>query len=241
LKFSGSRILSVAAVSLMGAWLCSPAYAQQQGAQPPAAPTGPNRVIVNMAVLDIVSLRQSAKVFKSLREQVGKIGQTFQTDLQKEQQALQTSQQELDRQRTILAPDAFARERDKWQQQYQALGRKVEQLNQEMVKIEGEANREVENSLKKIVEQIAEEYQLALIFRKETTVLSANQLDLTPMVIERLDKAMPTVKVGKPNLNAPAAQGAPAKPPAPAARNTAPAKPPANQAPAKPPAGNTGK
>jgi outer membrane protein len=238
LKLSGSRILSAALVSLLGAWLSSPAYAQQQGAQQAAPQSGPNRVIVNMAVLDIALLRQNAKVFKSLREQVGKIGQSFQTDLQKEQQALQTSQQELDRQRTILAPDAFARERDKWQQQYQALGRKVEQLNQEMVKIEGEANREVENSLKKIVEQIAEEYQLALIFRKEQTVLSANQLDLTPMVLERLDKTMPTVKVGKPNLNPPTAQGkAPAKPPA-------SAKPPANQnqAPAnRAPAGNTGK
>lgn len=235
MKHSGLRVLSVAALTLMGVWLSSPSHAQQGT---PVPQTGPNRIIVNMAVLDISSLRQNAKVFKSLREQIGKIGASFQADMQKEQQALQTSQQELDRQRTLLAPDAFARERDKWQTQYQALGRKVEQLNAEMVKIESEASREVDTAVKKIVEQLAEEFQLALIFRKEQTVLAANQLDLTPMALERLDKTLPTVKVGNPNLNAPAAQTAPKA--APAAK-TNPPKPAANQAPAKPPAGNTGK
>ena len=61
-----------------------------------------------------------------------------------------------------------------------------------------EAVKKVEAVLNKIITDVANEQSLGLILRKNQTVLVANELDITPHVLKRLDTALPSLKVSDP-------------------------------------------
>lgn len=166
---------------------------------------------IKVAVIDMDEITQKAKAVKGIRDQIAKYRTTLQTQIQSEEQALRTADQELARQRTILSPEAFNVERQKLGQRVQAFGRKVDHLKREFIRIENQSMGEVQIALSKVVTAAADEFKYTLILRKDQTMLAAKSHDVTPMIIERLDKALPTVKVPapvpEPPAEAPAAEG----------------------------------
>jgi outer membrane protein len=199
----------------------APAPAAAQGQQAPQA--------IKMGMIDVQVVTRNAKAFKSVRDQMDKLGAKVQGDLKKEQDDLKNTQQELERQKNLLAPDAFAKKRDEWGERYQNFQRKVDVVNAEMTRVERDAVRQAEEALFKVTEDFARANAFTLIYRREMIFISVPELDVTPIIVERLDKTLPSVKVATPNFD---------KPGGPAAQKPAAAgAKPATAAPAqKPPA-----
>lgn len=153
---------------------------------------------VKMAVIDMNEVRQNASAVKDIRAQVEKFRAEFQSEITKEEDELRTANQELGRQRAILSPEAFTDERRKFEQRLAGVQRKVQQRKQNLDKALNDAMFEVQKSLNKIVVDIAKENNLTLVLRKEQTVLVATPLNITPVVLQRLNEAMPTIKVSEP-------------------------------------------
>lgn len=208
------RLAFLAAASMLVFSHSMPANAQQAAA-------GAN-IAVKVAVVDMDAIQQKAKAVKSIRDQIAKYHGTLQTQIQSEEQSLRTAEQELARQRTILSAEAFNVERQKLGQRVQSFGRKVDFLKRELIRIENQSMVEVQNALQKVVTTAANEFKYTLVLRKDQTMLSEAH-DVTPMVIERLDKALPSVKVPAPSPEPPAD--------APAAAATRPGAPAAAGAP----------
>jgi Skp family chaperone for outer membrane proteins len=55
-----------------------------------------------------------------------------------------------------------------------------------------------EKALKKIIADFAQEQSIALVLRSDTIVFYAKAMDMTSIVLARLDKALPSVKVAQP-------------------------------------------
>lgn len=153
---------------------------------------------VKLAVIDMNEVRRNAIAVKDIRVQVEKFRAQFQAEVTKEEEELRTANQELGRQRAILSPEAFADERRKFEQRLAGVQRKVQQRKQNLDKTLNDAMFIVQKSLNKIVVDIAKENNLTLVLRKEQTVLVATPLNITGIVLQRLDQAMPTVKVSEP-------------------------------------------
>jgi len=153
---------------------------------------------VKMAVIDMNAIRQNASAVKDIRSQVEKFRAKFQSEIKKEEDELRTANQELGRQRAILSPEAFTDERRKFEQRLAGVQRNVQQRKQNLDKALNDAMFEVQKSLNKIVVDIAKEHNLTLVLRKEQTVLVATPLNITAVVLQRLDEAVPTIKVSEP-------------------------------------------
>ncbi|MDP6786047.1 MAG: OmpH family outer membrane protein [Rhodospirillales bacterium] len=167
----------------------------------PVAAQEPARVgtlRVKMAVIDMNAVRRNAAAVKDIRIQVEKFRAAFQAEIKKEEEELRTANQELGRQRAILSPEAFTEERRKFDQRLAGVQRKVQQRKQNLDKALNDAMFEVQKSLNKIVVELAKEHSLTLVLRKEQTVLVAKPLNITEVVLQRLDSAMPTIKVPEP-------------------------------------------
>jgi Skp family chaperone for outer membrane proteins len=153
---------------------------------------------VKMAVIDMNAVRRNATAVKDIRVQVEKFRAEFQAEIKKEEEELRTANQELGRQRAILSPEAFTDERRKFDQRLAGVQRKVQQRKQNLDKALNDAMFEVQKSLNKIVVDLAKEHSLTLVLRKEQTVLVAKPLNITEVVLQRLDQAVPTIKVVEP-------------------------------------------
>ena len=155
-------------------------------------------ILLKIAIIDMEAIRRKAAAVNDIRDQIGKYRKEFQDEIQQEETKLRKANQELARQRTILSPDAFAEERRKFEQRFLDAQSLARQLKQELVKSNSEAMREVLSSINRIAVDVAQENSLTLILLKKHTFLAANNLDITKMVLDRLNVKLPSVKVSDP-------------------------------------------
>jgi outer membrane protein len=153
---------------------------------------------IKIGVIDINMIIRDALAFKSIREQIGKYKKVFQTEIQKEEEALRNANKELTRQRTLLSAEAFAEKRENFEKRVAGVQRLVQQRKQNLDRAQGAAMGKIQKSLQEIVTAFALEQDFSLILRKDQTILASKALLITKVVLDRLNTAMPTIKVAPP-------------------------------------------
>ena len=155
---------------------------------------------IPIAVIDEQKILRDSSAMKNIREQVTKYSSTFEKEIEKERNKIRSITQKLARQRTILAPEAFAEKRKLFEQKVVSVQRLVQQRQRALDTSRKKAREEVNKVYKEIISKIADESNLALILRKVQTVFTASTLDVTQEVLLRLNEKLPKVKVDKPGI-----------------------------------------
>ena len=176
----------------------TPASSQQ--AEPAKKRAAPKIIPIRIpiGILDVQAILRNASAVKSIRDQITKYGNQFEKEIEKDRADLRKANQELARQRTVLAPEAFAEKRRKFEQRVVDVQRLVQRRQRELDKSRKEAMSAVNKAYIRIVTALADEQNLALILRKNQMAYSAPTLDVTKEILALLDKKLPTVKVAKP-------------------------------------------
>ena len=177
---------------LLGLLISPAALAQQQS--PTATAQG-----LNIIVMSIEDIRRNAVAVKNIREQIAGFREEFQTDIQKEESALRSANQELAKKRAILSPEAFAKERREFEQRVIGVQKLVQKRKHQLDQAQVEAMLVVEKNMNQIVADIAQARNASLVLRRAQTVLVARNLDVTAEVLERLNKELVKVPVKKPS------------------------------------------
>ncbi|PIW25974.1 MAG: hypothetical protein COW30_17400 [Rhodospirillales bacterium CG15_BIG_FIL_POST_REV_8_21_14_020_66_15] len=171
------------------------AQAQETKTAQRATPEDINARAAKVAVLDVQRILREAKAMKNIRDQVSQLRKTYQGEIEKKQEELRKENEDLRRKRTILSPDAFDEERRKFDQKVAEVQRLVQTRNQQLDRANAEAVIEVQKVYNQIVVELANERSYGLIFRKSATVVVHPPIEVTPEVLARLDKRLPTVSV----------------------------------------------
>lgn len=180
--------------------LNQPVLAQQ--APPVEGKTGEQKRVVPvnipLGVLDVQAILREASAVKDIRGQITKYGTSFEKEIQKERAELRKANQELARQRTILAPEAFAEKRREFEERVVEVQRLVQQRQRELDKSRNIAMGAVNQAYIEVVAKLANERNIAMIMNKSQTAYSVGTLDLTKTVLDLLNNKLPTVKVAQP-------------------------------------------
>jgi Skp family chaperone for outer membrane proteins len=196
-------------LGMLGAFLgCANLQASAQQAAPrpaapaaaPSSPPGTPLPPATIGIVDMMQINQSASAPKGIREQMEKQLATFQAEIQKRENELRTADQEVQQQRTLLSADAFAERRRGFEQQLGEAQRVAAARKRQLDQAYNDGMQEVDVVLKNILGEIATERALTIILPKQSTLLSANALDLTRDVQLRLDKKLPRVTIKLPPL-----------------------------------------
>lgn len=153
---------------------------------------------LKVAILDVERVRRSALAVKAIHSQLGVHIDSYRSETQKEEQEIRSAQDELARKRTVLSPEAYAEERRKLEEQLIGAQNRVQERRQALERVNADAMQQVQAVLETIVGEIAAEQQLTLILRKDQVVFLSPDLEITDQVLQRLDKALPTVPVSSP-------------------------------------------
>jgi outer membrane protein len=170
-----------------------------------------------VAVIDFQRLQRDSAASKSVKGQLEKQFAVHQQEVTKEENDVRSAEQELNRQRTLISPEAFAERRRQFEQKVANLQRDVQNRKRELDKSQVAAQRIIEESLNDIIGQIVTERKLTLVLRRDQTVFAAPEFEITDEVLKRLNAKLPSVKVPLAAVPAPGA-AAPARPAAPAAK-----------------------
>ena len=155
-------------------------------------------VYVPLGVLNVQAILREAAAVKDIRGQITKYGTDFEKEIEKERGDLRKANKELARQRTILAPEAFAEKRREFEQKVVKVQRLVQKRQRELDKSRKIAMDTVNKAYIEIVDKLADERNLAMIMKKNQTAYSVATLDLTKIVLDLLNNKLPKVKVALP-------------------------------------------
>ncbi|MDO8606257.1 MAG: OmpH family outer membrane protein [Phaeospirillum sp.] len=157
----------------------------------PAQKQGPAPVVI--IIVDVQMAQRESLAGKALIAQRDKFQQSFQSDFNSTRQQLQASDQELARQKAAIPQDAYDQKAKALEQQVIAFQRRTQVAVRALEKSTEVASAEMMNAILNITGEIANEMGANLVLPKQQVVLHEPRMDVTPMVIERLNRRVPTV------------------------------------------------
>jgi Skp family chaperone for outer membrane proteins len=183
------RFCRAALTALVFSVLALGAQAQQQAPPSEAGAAGPMLALV----VDARWVVNESKAGKSIRQQFDTQRQAFSKEISTAEGNLRTQQQEIERQRSILSPEAFASKAREFDQKVGDMRRNWEQKRGTLQYSLDVAFDQIERNMLEIVWQIALERKATLVLQKQQVVLVDKAYDITQETITRLDQKLPTL------------------------------------------------
>jgi len=198
-SFPIAKSLAFLGAALMAGLLAfAPLQALAQGAAP-AAPKGGQVPPAVIAVIDSQRVYRDAAALKSARTQLEQFRFTFQSEIAKEEEKLRAEDQEIARQRAVLTPEVFEQRRQAFQGKVVELQRRIQDRSQSLEKMLNGVREQVTLQIIDILKELAKERGYNMVLdRAQVQLYIGDTMEITPEVLVRLDKRLPTVKVSLP-------------------------------------------
>lgn len=183
-----ARTILVAGMLFLGASSLDAAVAA-----PPPPPNGAPTAQILM--IDMRRVMGLSKVGQDIQHQVEALKQQATNELNGEGGALKNEEMQLQQQAAILAPDVKARKIKDFQARAEVFQKKVQQRSGLIQGGVIKAQQQIEQALGPILQGIMKERGATILLDRSSILLAPNSIDVTQLVIQRLDMKLPTVKV----------------------------------------------
>lgn len=149
----------------------------------------------NIAIVDVQRLMVDSAGAKDIQAQVQAKRETLQEEFMKFENDLRASEKELVELRQSLSQEDFAEKRKAFEEDLIEKRRVALTEKKDMEEAVIEASARLRGEIVKIVAEQAEERDVDLVLSKQNVVLVEKSLDLTPIVMEELNKRLSSIKV----------------------------------------------
>ena len=148
-----------------------------------------------LGFLDVQRVIRESQASKRIRPEIDKLRREFQQQVSEQERKLRQAEQELARQRVLLAPEAFAKKRRLFSVEARKVQKSVRQRKSELDRVISGTNNEILKNLIVVAKEVAKKRKLSVLMEKRFVFLSHVSLDVTNEIILRLNKRLPTVKI----------------------------------------------
>ncbi len=150
---------------------------------------------IKLGVVDLNEITRKSLMSKDIARQIDSKRRAFRDEIKNEEEKLRSDNDELQKQRVLLSPEALQEKYRALQQRQTALQRKVQQRNQEFIRLRSFATREFEKERAKAVMDVTKKHKFTLVIRRREVVVRADFLDITGLVLETLNKRKAKFKI----------------------------------------------
>ena len=151
-----------------------------------------------VAVIDFQQLERDALAAKNIRAQVETYRSRYAAVISEEEEQLRQQEHELQRQRAILSPEAFAQRRREFEDNVASLQRQVQNRTRRLERSIEATLASVNKVLGPIIESLSGELGFTLVLDKRQVRYVDDRFDITTIVLQRLDERLPLVTVPSP-------------------------------------------
>lgn len=188
-------LFSVAILSATTA--LSSGFAQTPAAAPAAAaPAGPALVPPTVAIVDMQRVLRDSSAGKSIQSQLEVESRKFRDQVTKLQDEIKTGENDLRRQRAVMAEAAFNEAAQALQRRQADAQRTVQERQEALQKGESDAVNVVADNMKDVVQQLASERHISMVVSKQAVISFVDKnMDITDDIVQRLNTKLPSVTV----------------------------------------------
>jgi Skp family chaperone for outer membrane proteins len=149
----------------------------------------------SMAVVNIQRIMKESKAAESARQQLKAKQEEFQSELSSKEGELQKEDQELAKQRSLLAPEAFEEQVRQFQQKALGMQKDAKEKRLQLNKAFDQALSELQKNVLAIVEDLAKEKGYDLVVPTTQVLYYDPALDVTDVVLARLNQRISKITI----------------------------------------------
>ena len=148
-----------------------------------------------LGFLDVQRIITESSASKMIRPEFNKLRKEFQKRVSDQERKLRQAEQELSRQRVLLAPEAFAKKRRLFSAEARKVQKSVRLRKSELDRVIARTKNEILKNLIVVAKEVAKKRKLSVLMEKRFVFLSHRSLDVTNEIITLLNKRLPTVNI----------------------------------------------
>ena len=149
------------------------------------------------AVIDMKVVLSKSSAFATLQKEIQKIEKNYKEEIQNEENLLKKEQEKLVAQKSVLSVEEFKEKEDTFKQKVNKIQGKVEKIRRELESTMAKGMQVIQQEAVKHMKEIAKKEGYLLVFDANTTVISADRINISNIVVEKLNKSLPKITVEK--------------------------------------------
>lgn len=151
-----------------------------------------------IAIVDLQAVMREAKAPQGVINYRNKLDSQYQQEFATEEKKLAETDQDLARQRSVLAPEAFGEKLRAFQAQANDFAQRAQTRKRNLERAFGVAMGQVAQGVNKVIAQIASEKGYNLVLPRQQVEFYDTRLDITKEVIERTNATVKEVNFPDP-------------------------------------------
>ncbi len=149
------------------------------------------------AVIDMKMVLSKSSAFSTLQKEIQKVEKNYKDEIKKEEDILKKEQEQLVAQKSVLSNEEFKEKEDAFKIKVNKIQGKVEKIRRELESTMAKGMQVIQQEAVKHMKEIARKEGYLLVFDANTTVISADKINISSIVVEKLNKSLPKITVEK--------------------------------------------
>ena len=149
------------------------------------------------AVIDMKVVLSKSLAFTTLQKEIQKLEKNYKEEIQNEENILKKEQEKLVAQKPVLSAEEFKEKEDTFKQKVNKIQGKVEKIRRELESTMAKGMQVIQQEAVKHMKEIAKKEGYLLVFDANTTVISADRINISNIVVDKLNKSLPKITVEK--------------------------------------------
>lgn len=171
----------------LGLFLCMALAVPAIAAEPAAAP--------RIAVVDVVVLMRESKAAKSLEAQVEAKRKTYRAEIAAEEKKLRAEEDALVKDKATLSAEDFAARRKAFEGKLRALQKSAQSKRAGLEQGSAKSIGRLQTEITKLTAEMATERKIDLVLTRDQVVIVGKEFDITDAVMDKLNSALPDIKL----------------------------------------------
>ena len=180
--------------------------------------------VVKFGVVDVEEIERESLMNKDITAQINQLRMKLSEEVKQEEAALRKANEDLQRQKVLMAPDAFEQEVRKFRERELSFQKNIQNRNDHFNRVRIYVRNAFNMELNKALIEISKEQQFTLILRRSQVLTVADFLDITKFLLDRINKNAPKFQIPNDIVQAEKSKATKAKAPAAAAKSSEPKK-----------------
>ncbi len=151
-----------------------------------------------LGVVDMQRIMRDSIAAGKVRTEIETRQTEYREQISTRENELREQQGELERQRTILSPEAFAAREAEFSQKVETLQREVAERNRQLEESLAYGMQQIQVSALQIIARLADEMKLGLVLDKSQLLLVTKGLEFSDQALEALNTELPVVSTTPP-------------------------------------------
>ena len=149
------------------------------------------------AVIDMKVVLAKSSAFITLQKEIQNLEKNYKEEIQNEESLLRKEQEKLVAQKSVLSTEEFKEKEDTFKQKVNKIQGKVEKIRRDLESTMAKGMQVIQQEAVKHMKEIAKKEGYLLVFDANTTIISADRINISNIVVDKLNKSLPKITVEK--------------------------------------------